>query len=71
NGSERVIEEIREHSYQITSLSEFQYLDHTGRDQGNNVIRYHKRINDTGKNWRHVYKVLSFNLSDYTPMVFL
>ncbi|PWA72359.1 ENTH/VHS family protein [Artemisia annua] len=37
NGSERVIEEIKEHSYQITSLSEFQYLDHTGRDQGNNV----------------------------------
>nr|XP_043609236.1 clathrin interactor EPSIN 2-like [Erigeron canadensis] len=37
NGSERVIAEIREHAYQITSLSDFQYLDHTGRDQGNNV----------------------------------
>ncbi|KAI3743160.1 hypothetical protein L1987_60865 [Smallanthus sonchifolius] len=37
NGSERVIDEIREHSYQIKSLSDFQYLDHTGRDQGNNV----------------------------------
>ncbi|KAJ0502731.1 putative ENTH domain-containing protein [Helianthus annuus] len=39
NGSERVIDEIREHSYQITSLSSFQYLDHNGRDQGNNVRR--------------------------------
>ncbi|KAL8214276.1 hypothetical protein R6Q57_003725 [Mikania cordata] len=37
NGSERVIDEIREHSYQMTSLSDFQYLDHNGRDQGNNV----------------------------------
>ncbi|KAL4561027.1 hypothetical protein LXL04_033187 [Taraxacum kok-saghyz] len=37
NGSERVIDEIKEHSYQITTLSEFQYIDHTGRDQGNNV----------------------------------
>lgn len=37
NGSERVIDEIREHAYQITSLSDFQYLDHTGRDQGSNV----------------------------------
>ncbi|KAL8204670.1 hypothetical protein R6Q57_010293 [Mikania cordata] len=37
NGSERVIDEIREHSYQIKSLSDFQYLDHNGKDQGNNV----------------------------------
>ncbi|KAK9058517.1 hypothetical protein SSX86_023359 [Deinandra increscens subsp. villosa] len=37
NGSERVIDEIREHSYQIKSLSDFQYLDHYGKDQGNNV----------------------------------
>ncbi|KAI7728677.1 hypothetical protein M8C21_009675 [Ambrosia artemisiifolia] len=37
NGSERVIEEIKEHSYQIKSLSDFQYLDHHGKDQGNNV----------------------------------
>ncbi|KAD3337109.1 hypothetical protein E3N88_32629 [Mikania micrantha] len=37
NGSERVIDEIREHPYQMTSLSDFQYLDHNGRDQGNNV----------------------------------
>ncbi|KAK1426344.1 hypothetical protein QVD17_15015 [Tagetes erecta] len=37
NGSERVIDEIRERSYHIKSLSDFQYLDHTGRDQGNNV----------------------------------
>ncbi|KAL4591246.1 hypothetical protein LXL04_004203 [Taraxacum kok-saghyz] len=37
NGSERVIEDIREHAYQITSLSAFQYIDSTGRDQGSNV----------------------------------
>ncbi|XP_024983253.1 clathrin interactor EPSIN 2-like [Cynara cardunculus var. scolymus] len=37
NGSERVIDEIREHSYQITTLSEFQYIDSNARDQGSNV----------------------------------
>ncbi|KAL5703049.1 hypothetical protein ACHQM5_028191 [Ranunculus cassubicifolius] len=37
NGSERVIDEIKEHAYQISTLSDFQYVDHNGRDQGNNV----------------------------------
>ncbi|XP_027348930.1 clathrin interactor EPSIN 2-like isoform X2 [Abrus precatorius] len=37
NGSERVIDEIREHAYQISTLSDFQYVDSSGRDQGNNV----------------------------------
>ncbi|ESW11115.1 hypothetical protein PHAVU_008G003100 [Phaseolus vulgaris] len=37
HGSERVIDEIREHAYQISTLSEFQYVDSSGRDQGNNV----------------------------------
>ncbi|KAH7573389.1 hypothetical protein JRO89_XS03G0137700 [Xanthoceras sorbifolium] len=37
HGSERVIEEIREHSYQISTLSDFQYIDSSGRDQGSNV----------------------------------
>ncbi|KAG9139085.1 hypothetical protein Leryth_022606 [Lithospermum erythrorhizon] len=37
NGSERVIEEIREHAYQIQMLADFQYIDSSGRDQGNNV----------------------------------
>ncbi|KAM7487046.1 hypothetical protein LguiA_003055 [Lonicera macranthoides] len=37
NGSERVIEDIREHAYQISTLSEFQYIDSSGRDQGSNV----------------------------------
>ncbi|CAK7348953.1 unnamed protein product [Dovyalis caffra] len=37
NGSERVIDEIREHSYQISTLSDFQYIDSSGKDQGNNV----------------------------------
>ncbi|CAE6076754.1 unnamed protein product [Arabidopsis arenosa] len=37
HGSERVIEEIREHAYQITTLSGFQYIDSSGKDQGSNV----------------------------------
>ncbi|KAG7995190.1 hypothetical protein I3843_01G096100 [Carya illinoinensis] len=37
NGSERVIDDIREHAYQIQTLSDFQYIDSSGRDQGNNV----------------------------------
>ncbi|CAN8286698.1 unnamed protein product [Cochlearia groenlandica] len=37
NGSERVIDEIREHAYQISTLSSFQYIDSGGRDQGSNV----------------------------------
>ncbi|KAG6505619.1 clathrin interactor EPSIN 2-like isoform X1 [Zingiber officinale] len=39
NGSERVIDDMREHAYQISTLSEFQYIDSSGRDQGNNVRR--------------------------------
>ncbi|KAJ8428855.1 hypothetical protein Cgig2_022994 [Carnegiea gigantea] len=39
HGSERVIDEIREHAYQISTLSDFQYIDSSGRDQGNNVRR--------------------------------
>ncbi|CAN6994718.1 unnamed protein product [Brassica rapa subsp. trilocularis] len=37
HGSERVIEEIRERAYQISTLSNFQYIDSGGRDQGSNV----------------------------------
>lgn len=37
HGSERVIDEIKEHAYQISTLSDFQYIDSSGRDQGNNV----------------------------------
>ncbi|KAJ3681309.1 hypothetical protein LUZ60_015798 [Juncus effusus] len=39
HGSERVIDDIREHSYQIGTLSDFQYIDSSGRDQGQNVRR--------------------------------
>ncbi|KAI4372769.1 hypothetical protein MLD38_010962 [Melastoma candidum] len=39
SGSERVIDEIREHAYQISILSSFLYIDSKGRDQGNNVRR--------------------------------
>ncbi|XP_050372730.1 clathrin interactor EPSIN 2 [Argentina anserina] len=37
HGSERVIDDIKEHAYQISTLSEFQYIDSSGRDQGSNV----------------------------------
>ncbi|KAI3459748.1 hypothetical protein Pfo_016411 [Paulownia fortunei] len=37
HGSERVIDDIREHAYQISTLSDFQYIDSSGKDQGNNV----------------------------------
>ncbi|KAG6507708.1 hypothetical protein ZIOFF_033059 [Zingiber officinale] len=37
NGSERVIDDMREHAYQISILSDFQYIDSSGRDQGHNV----------------------------------
>ncbi|XP_077252897.1 clathrin interactor EPSIN 3-like isoform X2 [Tasmannia lanceolata] len=36
-GSERVIDDIREHAYHISTLSDFQYIDSSGRDQGSNV----------------------------------
>ncbi|XP_027367679.1 clathrin interactor EPSIN 2 isoform X2 [Abrus precatorius] len=39
HGSERVIDEIREHAHQLSTLSDFQYMDSSGRDQGNNVRR--------------------------------
>lgn len=37
HGSERVIDEIREHNYQISTLSDFQYVEPNGKDQGINV----------------------------------
>ncbi|KAG9128919.1 hypothetical protein Leryth_009664 [Lithospermum erythrorhizon] len=37
HGSERVIDDIREHAHQIQTLSDFQYIDSRGRDQGSNV----------------------------------
>lgn len=37
HGSERVIDDVREHAYQISTLSDFQYIDSSGRDQGTNV----------------------------------
>ncbi|KAF0933464.1 hypothetical protein E2562_018559 [Oryza meyeriana var. granulata] len=39
HGTERVIDDIREHSYQISTLADFQYIDSSGRDQGSNVRR--------------------------------
>ncbi|ESQ44155.1 hypothetical protein EUTSA_v10005771mg [Eutrema salsugineum] len=37
HGSERVIDEIKERAYQISTLSDFQYIDSSGKDQGSNV----------------------------------
>ncbi|CAN1247819.1 Clathrin interactor EPSIN 3 [Linum perenne] len=37
HGSERVIDDIKDHAYQISTLSDFQYIDSSGRDQGSNV----------------------------------
>ncbi|XP_039033797.1 clathrin interactor EPSIN 2-like [Hibiscus syriacus] len=37
HGSERMIEDIRERASQISSLSDFQYIDSSGRDQGSNI----------------------------------
>ncbi|XP_020580817.1 clathrin interactor EPSIN 2-like, partial [Phalaenopsis equestris] len=38
-GSERVIDDVRERAYQISTLSDFLYTDSNGRDQGSNVRR--------------------------------
>ncbi|CAK9197751.1 unnamed protein product [Sphagnum troendelagicum] len=37
NGSERVIDELREHTYHIQTLVDFQYIEASGKDQGINV----------------------------------
>ncbi|KAK9029910.1 hypothetical protein V6N11_031352 [Hibiscus sabdariffa] len=37
HGSERIIDDIRQHASQISSLSSFQYIDSSGRDQGSNI----------------------------------
>ncbi|XP_074584843.1 clathrin interactor EPSIN 3-like isoform X2 [Curcuma longa] len=39
NGSDHVIDNIKEHSYHISALSNFQYIDSSGRDQGSNIRR--------------------------------
>ncbi|KAL6591457.1 hypothetical protein ACP70R_049960 [Stipagrostis hirtigluma subsp. patula] len=39
HGTEKVIDDIREHAYQISTLADFQYIDSAGRDQGSNVRR--------------------------------
>ncbi|OVA11382.1 Epsin domain [Macleaya cordata] len=44
HGSERVIDEIKEHAYQISTLSDFQYIDSSGRDQGSNVRKKSQSI---------------------------
>ncbi|KAJ7516592.1 hypothetical protein O6H91_22G064300 [Diphasiastrum complanatum] len=37
HGSERVIDDLREHSYQVQTLVDFQYVEPNGKDQGVNV----------------------------------
>ncbi|XP_042010142.1 clathrin interactor EPSIN 2-like isoform X1 [Salvia splendens] len=44
HGSERVMDDIKEHAYQISTLSDFQYIDSSGKDQGNNVRKKSQSI---------------------------
>uniref|UniRef100_A0A0C9RZA6 TSA: Wollemia nobilis Ref_Wollemi_Transcript_927_1906 transcribed RNA sequence n=1 Tax=Wollemia nobilis TaxID=56998 RepID=A0A0C9RZA6_9CONI len=53
NGSERVVDELLEHTFQISTLSDFQYVEPDGKDQGINVRKkaqnIHSLINDKDK----------------------
>ncbi|KAG0484534.1 hypothetical protein HPP92_008613 [Vanilla planifolia] len=44
HGSERVIDDVKEHAYQISALSDFLYTDSNGRDQGSNIRRKSQNI---------------------------
>ncbi|KAI9007398.1 hypothetical protein BC832DRAFT_555308 [Gaertneriomyces semiglobifer] len=44
NGSERVIDSAREHSYELRALRNFHYVDDKGKDQGINVRNRAKEI---------------------------
>ncbi|PKA59252.1 Clathrin interactor EPSIN 3 [Apostasia shenzhenica] len=63
HGSERVLDDIREHAYQISILADFQYIDSNGRDQGSNVRRKSQNlvsfVNNKEKVHEARHKVLS------------
>ncbi|XP_042063247.1 clathrin interactor EPSIN 1-like [Salvia splendens] len=44
HGSERAVDEIVEHTYQIASLSSFEYVDPSGKDNGINVRKKSETI---------------------------
>jgi len=44
NGSERCIDNVRDHLYEIRTLTSFQYVDEKGKDQGINVRHRAKEI---------------------------
>ncbi|KAL1562245.1 clathrin interactor EPSIN 1-like [Salvia divinorum] len=44
HGSERAVDEIVEHTYQIASLSSFEYVDPSGKDMGINVRKKSETI---------------------------
>ncbi|KAJ3154365.1 Epsin-3, clathrin recruitment and traffic between the Golgi and endosome [Geranomyces variabilis] len=44
NGSERVIDSVREHIYELKAMRSFQYIDEKGKDQGINVRHRAKEI---------------------------
>ncbi|TPX47949.1 hypothetical protein SeMB42_g03159 [Synchytrium endobioticum] len=46
NGSERVVDNAREHGYDLRALTKFQYVDEKGKDQGINVRNRAKEIVD-------------------------
>jgi epsin len=44
NGSERAVDEIIEHTYQISSLTSFEYVEPNGKDVGINVRKKAENI---------------------------
>ena len=46
NGSERVVNSVREHYYDIEPLETYEFIDEKGKDQGINVRQKSKEIRD-------------------------
>lgn len=44
NGSERVVDELLEHTFQISTLSDFEFVEPNGKDQGINVRKKAQNI---------------------------
>ena len=46
NGSERVVNSVREHFYDLEPLETYEFIDEKGKDQGINVRQKSKEIRD-------------------------
>ena len=46
NGSERVVNSVREHYYDLEPLETYELIDEKGKDQGTNVRQKSKEIRD-------------------------